>query len=118
MVGVDKDSLLYRSGDVFLPKQVRTFLETYHVGNATSLLYITNWTFVHFLSGVITGWILVNYFPKWDYYWIGFWWHTLWEVWQIMIGMTPVWTARGFLDIWMDTAFFMAGMWGFRNSNF
>jgi hypothetical protein len=39
-------------------------------------------------------------------------------VWQIMIGMTPVWTARGFLDIWMDTGFFMAGMWGFRNSNF
>ena len=111
---VDRESLLYRSGDVFLPKPVRTFLESYHLGDSKSTVYITNWTLVHFMSGILTGWLLLNYAPKWNYYWVGFWGHTITEVWQIMIGMTPVHTIRGILDIGMDTLWFMGGLISFR----
>lgn len=104
------EDILYRSGDVFLPKRARTFLEKYHIGGPTSTFYVTNWSIVHFLSGVLTAWILVNYFPTYALYKTGFWIHTAWEYWQIFIGMTKYYTVRGALDIVVDTLFFMGGM--------
>jgi hypothetical protein len=108
-----KDALML-SGDLFLPKSVRTFLERYWVGNDRSLVYITNWSIVHIFSGVVTGWILLAYFPKYDYYWSGFWFHTFWEVWQIVVSNTPWWTLRGRVDVVTDTVMFMLGMYLFR----
>lgn len=104
------EDVLFRSGDVFLPKPARVFLEKYHIGNDRSLLYVSNWTLVHFLSGVIVGWILTTRYPAYDYYWTGFWVHTAWEAWQILVKNTPYWTWRGRLDVVTDTAFFMGGM--------
>jgi hypothetical protein len=107
----EKDSLIYRSGDVFLGPRVRRFLEYYHLGNTRSLIYVSNWSFVHLFSGVFTAWVLIQYFPDYDFYVTGFNIHTLWEIWQIIIGMTKVHTSRGAIDIIVDTAFFMTGMW-------
>jgi hypothetical protein len=107
---VNKNSLLYRSGDVFLSPKVRKFLETYHIGDSKSLVYVTNWSFVHFLSGIFLGWILVSYFSDWNYYLSGFWIHTVWELWQIVIGMTKIHTYRGLIDVGVDTLFFMFGL--------
>lgn len=104
-----KDAL-YLSGDLFLPKRVREFLETYHVGNATSLVYITNWSLLHVLSGILTGYILIKYYPKYNYYWTGFWVHTIWEIWQVLVKNTPYWTPRGKIDIIVDTLVFLGGM--------
>ena len=104
------DDIIYRSGDVFLPKSVRTILETYLIGNATSKFYVSVWSLVHFLSGVLTAWMLLNYFPTFSFYKTGFWIHTAWEYWQIFIGMTKYYTFRGALDVVTDTAFFMGGM--------
>lgn len=105
-----KDSLVYRSGDVFLGPRIRKFLEYYYIGNSTSVFYVTNWSFVHLLSGVLTAWILVQYFPDYEFYTTGFNIHTVWEIWQIIIGMTKIGTARGMIDVLVDTAFFMVGM--------
>jgi hypothetical protein len=105
-----KDALML-SGDLFLPKSVRTVLERYWVGNDKSLVYITNWSLIHLLSGVVTGWVLLTYFPKYDYYWSGFWFHTVWEVWQIVVSNTPWWTLRGRIDVVTDTVMFMLGMY-------
>jgi hypothetical protein len=104
-----KDAL-YLSGDLFLPKSVRTVLEQYHIGSDTSLVYVTNWTLMHFLSGLFLGWILTTYFPKLSYYAMGFYIHSAWELWQILVKNTPYWTPRGLIDIGTDTAFTMAGM--------
>ena len=98
------EDILYRSGDVFLPKQVRTFLETYLIGGPTSIFYVSVWSFVHMLSGVLTAQFVTSSYKT------GFWIHTAWEYWQIFIGMTKYKTLRGALDIVTDTAFFMAGM--------
>ena len=108
---------LYRSGDVFLPASVRAVLERYHIGNAKSLFYITNWSLVHLVSGIITGYILTTYFPSWSYYTTGFIVHGLWELWQIFIGMTKWKTTRGLIDIVVDTVMFMIGMIIFTGKN-
>ena len=104
------EDILYRSGDVFLPKSVRTFLEKYYIGHEDSNFYVTNWSLVHFFSGVATAWILLRYFPKYSLYKTGLLVHIAWEYWQIFIGMTKYNTFRGAVDILVDTAFFIAGM--------
>lgn len=104
------NDLLYRSGDVFLPKSVRTILEQYHIGNGKSVFYITNWSFVHLVSGIATGYILLRWYPELPYYTSGFVVHTAWEFWQIFIGMTKWTTPRGQMDIFVDTGMFMLGM--------
>ena len=101
---------LYLSGDLFLPKSVRTALEYYHIGDSKSLVYVTNWSFMHLLSGLIVGWMLTTYYKNYDYYWTGLLVHTFWEVWQIVVKNTPIWKLRGVIDIGTDTAFFMIGM--------
>jgi Cu-Zn family superoxide dismutase len=104
-----KDSLVYRSGDLFLNDTVKKFLYTYIIGNDDSLVYVNNWSVVHFLSGIIT-YILLQFLGIDKLFLSGLIIHTLWEIWQIIIQMTKL-NARGLIDIGMDTAFFMGGMW-------
>lgn len=101
---------LFLSGDLFLPKSVRSFLERYWIGNDRSLFYITNWSIVHALTGIAVGLALLQYAPEWNVYWSGFWIHTIWEVWQIVVKNTPYWTLRGIVDVGTDTAMFMGGL--------
>lgn len=96
---------LYRSGDLFLPKRHVDALDTYLVGTDTSVFYLNYWTFLHFLSGVLFAWLTP--YPR-DIYLQFFVVHTLWEIWQIAIGMTPM-NLRGFVDTLVDT---IAGMLG------
>jgi len=86
----------YASGDLFLPKQVRNFLETYIVGNDKSLFYISFWSLMHCLSGILFSFVSNS---LQDYIVI----HTIWEIWQIYIKMTPIDTLRGAIDIFTDT---------------
>jgi hypothetical protein len=103
--------ILFRSGDLFLPKSVREFLEQYYVGSDTSLVYITNWTLVHLLSGVILALYLFPSMPKQPALWRIFWIHSAWELWQILGQNTAIYTWRGILDVAMDTFATMAGAW-------
>jgi hypothetical protein len=104
-------TILFQSGDLFLPKSLLRFLETYYVGSDTSLLYISNWTLVHCLVGVV---LALNFFPSmtqkatlWRIFWI----HSAWELWQIIGQNTPIHTLRGILDIIMDTSATLLGAW-------
>lgn len=102
-----KQDWLYRSGDLFLPPKYVNLLDTYIVGTDTSVFYINYWTFLHFLSGVFLVWLT----PYPDHYALQFVIvHTIWEMWQIAIGMTPM-NLRGFLDILMDTIAGMVGVY-------
>jgi hypothetical protein len=118
MTATDKQSYLYRSGDLFAAARVRRFLETFLVGSYQSPVYLTYWSVLHFVSGVLTAYVLVEldpaFLPKVSPYWVGLSLHTLWEGWQMLIGMShPLRLTghNGIVDIAMDTALFMAGMW-------
>ena len=101
---------LTKTGDLLLPKPVLHFLEYYYIGNDTSLFYISNWTVVHFLSGILTAHLIIKYLPTYQLYLTGFYTHTLWELYQVAVRNTRITTARGFVDMIVDTMFFMIGM--------
>jgi Cu-Zn family superoxide dismutase len=102
------DSILYRSGDLFLNDAAKKFLYSYIAGNDRSLVYINYWSVIHFLAGVLV-YLGLRLLGIESYFLIGLVIHTLWEFWQLSIGMTKV-SARGLIDIGMDTGFFMGGM--------
>ena len=110
----DRESLVYRSGDAFLPKDVSRFLHTFVYGSYNTPVYINYWSFMHALSGVLFAALCLRFptiFPK--PYLYGFLVHCVWELWQIAIGMSRPFSAQGhngITDIVLDTAFFMAGM--------
>jgi hypothetical protein len=94
------------SGDLFLPSTIKQFLYINIIGSDKSLIYISYWSILHFISGFLIGLIIPNYNA---YYWTGLLIHTLWELWQKFIGMT-VWNLRGGIDTIMDTILFIFGM--------
>jgi hypothetical protein len=106
--------ILFRSGDLFLPTPVRRFLEHYYIGSDTSLVYVSTWSFVHFLSGIVTAYLFLRYTPQHNVYIQSLILHTIWELWQILGKNTPIGTPRGQLDVLMDTAFFMGGVWVYK----
>jgi hypothetical protein len=112
---MDKDGLLFRSGDLFFPREIRRFLETFLIGSYQTSIYITYWSVLHFISGVLTYILLTTYIPNIKYpYSVGFVIHTLWELWQVYIGSSKPWNwagHNGFTDLVMDTALFMLGMY-------
>jgi hypothetical protein len=98
------------SGDLFLPKWLRNFLEIYLIGNNTSIFYISVWSLVHLISGILTLILLVTY-TQWSIKTMtiaAFGLHTLWELWQYLIMNTPR-TMRGAIDTITDTVLYMAG---------
>jgi len=97
-----KDTLIYRSGDVFLPSYIRKILNTYLIGNDSSLFYVNLWSLVHFGSGIAVGTLKITVLQAFVL-------HCIWELWQILIGMTHI-NARGVIDICVDTIFFMIGV--------
>jgi hypothetical protein len=102
--------VLCRTGDLLLPVSVRRVLEMYWIGNERSWVYITNWSIVHAISGVLTALLLQRYAARWPVVATSFWIHTAWELWQILVQNTPWWTLRGWVDIAMDTTLFMLGV--------
>jgi hypothetical protein len=114
---VDKDSLVYRSGDVFFSAPLRKFLQTYLLGNSRSTFYITYWSIVHLLSGIAFAALFLWLRPTTSHthlYVYGFGVHSAWELWQIAIGMSRPFALSGhnsLVDICVDTLLFLAGIW-------
>ena len=116
----NRGSLVWRSGDAFVPEKLRRFLGTFVYGNYSAPVYINYWSFVHVMSGIALAALFIflePYFPTArimnNPYLYGFIVHTVWELWQIAIGMSRPFSAQGhngITDIVLDTAFFMAGM--------
>jgi hypothetical protein len=104
---MDWQKILFNSGDLFLPSAVKAFLETYWIGNDTSIFYVTWWTVIHVVSGLLIGIYLKG---SAHYYLYGFVIHSAWELWQILGKNTKYWTSRGQMDVLVDTVAFMGGM--------
>lgn len=105
---VTLNDLIYNSGDIFLPEPIKKILyKTYY---RYKYFYINGWSFLHLFSGMIVGYIYLTYLPKnmGKYYYKMLIIHTIWELWQLLIGMTKP-TKKGFLDILVDTIMFLIG---------
>ena len=106
------NNILYKSGDLFLPKNVVRFLDLGFY-DSQERFYFNFWTVLHFLSGIIIGKTVSMYTTnKCYYYGICFAMHTLWEVWQVYIGMAKPWNLSGssnLIDSFIDTSTFMFG---------
>lgn len=98
------------SGDLFLPKGLKNFLEIYLIGSTNTLFYITLWSIMHFISGLFTGYFFLHctQFAFKESVIFAFVLHTLWELWQYLITNTPS-TLRGLIDTIVDTILFMFG---------
>jgi hypothetical protein len=110
------NSLLYRSGDAFAPEHIRKKLSEYIVGGPNTLFYLNYWSIIHMLSGILVAAILHKLYGTasgFNYYGIGFIIHTLWETWQMLIGMSiykGINHLRQWIDTGVDTIMFMGGM--------
>ena len=112
-MGVSLEDILYRSGDVFLPKSIRSLLEKGVYFDNTQTFYINGWTGIHFLAGYISGIIYFKLDKPLDQYFLNMVMiHTLWELWQVFIGMAKPWRLSGpsnLIDTIVDTVAFMGG---------
>lgn len=110
---IDWHKMLYNSGDVFLPNSIKTLLDkNFYMTNNYSF-YINGWTFMHYFSGILLGAIYL-YFKKpiQSYYIYLLIIHTIWELWQVFIGMAKPWKLTGhsnLIDTFVDTIVFMLG---------
>lgn len=106
-------NIIYNSGDIFLPKKIKNLLEIAFIGSTKKTFYVSGWSIVHFINGIIFGYIYLYF--KWDrrlYFYNLFTLHNIWEFWQILIGMSKPYKLTGhnnLIDIIMDTIFFMLG---------
>jgi hypothetical protein len=111
-----QNSLLYRSGDAFAPEHIRKQLFEYIIGGPNTLFYLNYWSIIHMLSGILVAAILHKIYGTasgFNYYFAGFLIHTLWETWQMLIGMSiykGVHALRQWIDTGVDTLMFMSGM--------
>jgi hypothetical protein len=106
---VSYQDVLFRSGDLFLPKGVRRVLEYYYIGNDKTVFYITNWSIIHYLTGILFAYLLRNYKSS-EIYIMSFLLHCIWEAWQIFGENTKIGTLRGKVDTFTDTVLYMLGV--------
>ena len=106
-------NIIYNSGDVFLPEKVKNILGMDLIGTSKKTFYVSGWSLVHLINGIIVGYIYLYF--KWDsrfYFYKMFIIHTIWELWQMLIGMAKPYKLTGrsnIIDTIMDTVFFMLG---------
>jgi hypothetical protein len=105
--------VIYSSGDIFLPETVKRVLSRDILGSAEKTFYISGWSIIHFISGILFGYLYLYF--KYDirsYALNMLILHTLWEVWQILIGMSKPYKLTGrsnIIDTLVDTLLFMGG---------
>ena len=104
--------IIYSSGDVFLPETVKNILGMDLIGTSEKTMYVSGWSIVHLISGILSGYIYLYF--KWDssfYIYKLFILHTIWEFWQMLIGMSKPYKLTGrsnLVDTIMDTVFFLS----------
>lgn len=110
---IDWDKVIYNSGDVFFPKPLKELLDKDILTTHSRSFYINGWSFMHFFSGIVIGAIYLYLGkPSEFYYFKMLVIHTIWELWQMLIGMSKPWKLTGdsnLIDTFVDTIVFMLG---------
>jgi len=111
-------NIIYNSGDAFLPEKIKKILVTDLIGTSKQTFYISGWSIVHIINGIIIGYIYLYFNGDRRLYMFNlFTLHTLWEFWQILIGMAKPYKLTGpsnLIDTIMDTILFMLGAYILR----
>lgn len=107
-------NIIYNSGDAFLPENIKNILGTDLIGTSNKTFYVSGWSIVHLINGIIIGYIYLYYLNGDSrlYTLNLFIIHTMWEFWQMLIGMAKPYKLTGrsnLIDTIMDTIFFMIG---------
>jgi hypothetical protein len=112
-MNIDWEKMIYKSGDFFLPKPIKQFLDKSVYMTDNYSFYINGWSFVHFFSGMLVGALYIYLDkPMKFYYYKMFVIHTIWELWQMLIGMSKPWKLTGdsnLIDTFVDTIVYMFG---------
>lgn len=104
-------NIIYNSGDFFLPEKIKNILGTDLLGTSNKTFYVSGWSIIHLINGIIIGYMYL--YLKGDdrfYLYKMFIIHTMWELWQMLIGMAKPYKLTGrsnLIDTIMDTIFFM-----------
>jgi hypothetical protein len=116
--------ILLHSGDIFLSPKVNKFLLTDIIGNKNDTFYISNWSLIHLITGIIFGYIVNEYLVLEtsdllidNYYFKMFILHTIWELWQVFISMSNPFKLVGhnnLIDTIVDTLLFMLGAYIYK----
>ena len=115
---IQLQNIIYNSGDIFLPEKIKNILGTDLLGNSKKSFYVSGWSIVHFVNGIIIGYLYLYF--KGDsrlYIFKLLIIHTMWELWQMLIGMSKPYKLTGrsnLIDTVMDTLFFMSGAYVIR----
>ena len=112
-IGQRFSKILLNSGDAFLPMRVKGVLNTFLYNTPNNSFYINGWSILHLLSGILLG-LLYLFLGKEEttFYFHLFILHTIWELWQVFIGMAKPWRRTGdsnLIDSIVDTGMFMMG---------
>ena len=105
--------IIFSSGEILLPDSVKNSLTSNIIGSSKKTFYISGWSIIHIINGLIVGFLYL--FFKYDIkrYAINMLIiHTVWEVWQMLIGMSKPYKLTGsnnLIDTIMDTLLFMLG---------
>jgi len=111
-------NIIYNSGDAFLPEKIKKILGTDLIGTSNKTFYISGWSIVHFINGIIIGYIYLYFKGGIKLYVLKMLIiHTIWEFWQFLIGMSNPYKLTGrsnLIDTIMDTILFMLGAYTLR----
>jgi hypothetical protein len=94
-------------------KQLQMNLRRYIVGDDKSLFYLWGWSLVHLTWGIYIGVGVLIYLnaigsltlPRYLLECLII--HSIWELLQMAIEITPYWKLRGWIDTGVDSAIFM-----------
>ena len=107
--------IIYNSVDFFLLKKVKKILDTDLIGTHKKTFYISGWSIVHMISGIIFGYMYLFFkFDRTSYVLNLFIIHTCWEFFQMIIGISIPYELTGdgnLIDTIIDTILFMLGFY-------
>ena len=110
---VDWNKIIYKSGDFFIPQSIKKVLDILLYKNFNYSFYVEIWHIVHFFSGILIGLIYIHLgYSKDAYLWNLFIIHTVWEYWQVYIGMSKplrLTYHHNLFDMIFDSFLFIVG---------
>ena len=116
MDNIDKEyikEIIFSSGEILLPDSVKNSLTSNIIGSSKKTFYISGWSIIHIINGLIVGFLYLFFNYDIKRYAINMLIiHTVWEVWQMLIGMSKPYKLTGsnnLIDTIMDTLLFMLG---------
>ena len=116
MDNIDKEyikEIIFSSGEILLPDSVKNSLTSNIIGSSKKTFYISGWSIIHIINGLIVGFLYLFFNYDIKRYAINMLIiHTVWEAWQMLIGMSKPYKLTGsnnLIDTIIDTLLFMLG---------